>query len=229
MGFSHTYWQVKASYPGNKPQMQGHPTRIWLCLFSQDGPYIILGKADMQMMNKKILAVALCIVLGSSLAACGSQNAPNVPDSPAVQDTQEASAGQEENQENALASTEENQENTETKAMTDEELLSALGDNIIVIAEDAYAETVKAFLEQTDDYIGKIYQIKGSFVKEGENQYLTVNTGEEGDGIRIPLKCLVQEPEAGSHVRVTGIVNYGDVDGESVPVLDVAVIETLSE
>ena len=184
----------------------------------------------MQMMNKKILAAVLCIALGSSLAACGAPNAQDASDRKTAQSTQETAASEEtnKNQEDVLAS-EESLENTENETMTDEELLAALGDKINVVEETAYAETVKSFLEQTDDYFGQIYQMKGAFEKEGETAYLTVNTGEEGDGIRIPLKCLVQEPEAGSNVRVTGIVNYGDVNGESVPVLDVAVIETLSE
>ncbi len=185
----------------------------------------------MQMRNKKILAVALCLSLCGSLSACagsGTQTAPE--ERPVGQDTQETAAiGQEGNRETVPASEEANQENTETKAMSDEELLAALGDNINVIAEDAYAETVSAFLDRTDDYVGKIYQLKGSFVKEGENAYLAVDGKEENGGIRIPLKCLLEEPEAGSDVRVTGIVNYGDVDGESVPVLDVAVLENAQD
>ncbi len=173
------------------------------------------------MMNKKILAVAVCLFMGGSLAACGGPGVQKDPGSQSLQDTQEV-------QENMFASEEGIQESQKSQTMTDEELLAALGDNINVVTDDAYAETVKAFLESTDDYAGKIYQLSGAFVKEGETPYLTSNTGEDAE-IRIPLKCLVEEPQTGSKVRVTGIVNYGDVDGESVPVLDVAVIETLAE
>lgn len=185
----------------------------------------------MQMMNKKILAVALCLSLCGSLSACtGSDTQKAKEESPIGQDTQQAAAEQEEDRKTVPASEEGYlEESSQTRAMSDEELLAALGDNINVIAEDAYAETVNAFLDRTDDYVGKIYQLNGSFVKEGDNAYLAVNSGEESSGIRIPLKCLLEEPESGSNVRVTGIVNYGDVDGESVPVLDIAVLETIQE
>lgn len=175
------------------------------------------------MMNKKILAVALCILLGCPCASCGSPNVSNAQDTPGQRDTQQTAAQEQVDSQETVPSSEED------KTMSDEELLAALGDNIHVVAKEDYAETVNAFLNSTDDYIGQLYQLEGAFVKEGEISYLTVNAGEDGAEIRIPLTCLTKEPEAGSGVRVTGIVNYGDVNGETAPVLDVAVIEALSE
>ena len=184
-------------------------------------------KVEMQMVNKKILALFLCVFLGLPLAACSGSNTQETPqgvpetqnvaeDSSSVTDTQAAVDNNENNSQEGLADLD----------LTDEELLEALGDNIHVVSNDDYIQTVTDFKENSNNYIGQIYQLEGVFAKDGYNLYVMREADESGSS-RLPLKYVADEPEENTNIRVTGIVNLGEVDGETVTVLDVAVIETL--
>ena len=90
---------------------------------------------------------------------------------------------------------------------------------------------VSAITENTDEYAGQIYQIEGSYTVNNGTPYLTrtIVDGEGKTPMGLPLKYLPGEPEEGSWVRITGVVNTGEVNGETVAVLEVAVSEILEE
>lgn len=114
---------------------------------------------------------------------------------------------------------------------TDEELLEALKDDIHVVADDDYAAMVKAFTEETDQYTGDIYQLEGLYTTENGFPYITrtVVDGDSKTASGMPLKYVDGEPEEGAWIRITGIVNYGEVNGENRAVLETVVLEVMEE
>ncbi len=114
---------------------------------------------------------------------------------------------------------------------TDEELLEVLKDDIHVVADNDYAAMVKAFTEETDQYTGDIYQLEGLYTTENGFPYIT-RTAADGDSKTasgMPLKYVDGEPEEGAWIRITGIVNYGEVNGENRAVLETVVLEVMEE
>ena len=161
------------------------------------------------MRYKKIIALFLCVLLSFSLISCSSR------------DPQEMPAGTSEETEN--------QEPLLGPDATDEDLLELLGDDVHVVTEDEYMETLKDIKENTGEYAGQIYQMEGFFIKDGDNPYLGASAdGGKAEG-SLPLTYMTQEPAEGSRVRITGIVNQGEVDEETVAVLEVLVVENLEE
>ncbi|MCI9379112.1 MAG: hypothetical protein HFI06_11520 [Eubacterium sp.] len=160
-------------------------------------------------MYKKILAFILCIVLSFSIAACGGQ------------DTQGTASNGQQNSDKP--------EPLLGPDATDEELLELLGDEIHVVQDDDYAQMVKEFQEHTDEHSGKVYQMEGTYMLEGETPYIarTLTDGSEDGVIGLPLKYLLEPPEENSPIRVTGIVNEGEIDGKTVAVLEAIVVEPL--
>lgn len=110
---------------------------------------------------------------------------------------------------------------------TDEELLEVLKDETTVVADTDYIAMLRSFQEETNDYVGKIYQIEGIYVVEDGTPYLsrTVVDGEKREPCRIPLKYVMEEPEEGAWIRVTGILNRGKVGTKVVPLLEVTVLQ----
>ena len=161
------------------------------------------------MRYKKIIALFLCVLLSFSLVSCSSRN---------PQETPEGTTEETESPEPLLGSD-----------ATDEDLLELLGDDVYVVTEDKYMETLKDIKENTGKYAGQIYQMEGFFTKDGENPYL----GASADGGKaedsLPLAYMTQEPAEGSRVQITGIVNQGEVNEETVAVLEVLVVENLEE
>ena len=173
-------------------------------------------------MNRKFLNFIPCVFLALSLAACSSTNT-QTQSTPSNNDVDTQAPV-------------ENSENSSQEAMlgpdaTDQELLDLLSDDLHVVMDDDYIKMVSAITENTDEYAGQIYQIEGSYTVNNGTPYLTrtIVDGEGKTPMGLPLKYLPGEPEEGSWVRITGVVNTGEVNGETVAVLEVAVSEILEE
>ena len=189
-------------------------------------------------MPKKLSTLFPLFFLLLSLTACNSRPNINMPQDNASADTEPASSSHsashpEHTKGEPSPDTDMAGETLEEPVLsadaTDEELLDALGDNIHRITEDDFFDTVSELIEHTDDYSGKIYQMEGIFTKDGEEPYISRTFSEDGhtSSIRLPLKYLPQEPEENTPIRVTGIINKGQADGEAGTVLEVHVLELL--
>lgn len=129
----------------------------------------------------------------------------------------------------------EKSETTKTAVpLTDEEkdILEQMGEDIIVVTEDDYAEVVEELQYHTGEFNGKVYQLEGLYTAEADGvPYVSrtlINDGEK-TVCGLPIAYLEKEIETDSWVRVTGIVNEGEVDKETVNVLEVVAIEVLAE
>ena len=114
---------------------------------------------------------------------------------------------------------------------TDEELLDVLKEDIHVVTDDDYIAMVKAFTEETDEYTGDIYQLEGLYTTENGFPYITrtVVDGDSKTASGMPLKYVDEKLEEGAWIRITGIVNYGEVNGENRAVLETVVLEVMEE
>lgn len=200
------------------------------------------------MKHRKIQALAMCAALCAALAACSGQDSlgpkgsalsskagDSGADSKAPQGQKDT---EKDSQDSQSASEEEpNPKDSEgsVKDMepllgpdaTDEELLEVLKEETTVVADADYAAMIRSFQEDTNNHVGKIYQIEGTYVVEDGIPYLS-RADVDGDTqkpCRIPLKYVMEEPEEGAWIRVTGILNRGEVGTKVVPLLEVTVLQ----
>ena len=194
-------------------------------------------------MYKRFQAFLLCVVFSCTIAACNGEASNDVlgkkQDSEDMQDVQESKQNpKDEQSQDASESSKdtEGEESGEPEPLldadaTDEELLDVLKDDIHVVADDDYVAMVKAFTEETDEYAGDIYQLEGLYTTEDGFPYVTrtVVDGDSRTASSMPLKYVDEEPEEGAWIRVTGIVNRGEVNGEDRAVLETVVLEIMEE
>lgn len=201
-------------------------------------------------MQKKIQALALVIFLGIFLAACHGQGEGNLtkedpgsqkgqdkemdsqdnPDS--IKDAQEASPYSED-----LKDDGEDEDVSEPilgQDATDEDVLDVLKDDINVVTDDNYIEMIRAFTEHTEEYSGQIYQLEGVYTAGDGIPYVTRTAvdGENMSSCGISLRYVPEEPEKpeeGAWIRVTGVINEWEADGETTAALEVVVLQTLDE
>lgn len=158
---------------------------------------------------RKSAIIAACAVLCLSAAACGKGG---------------------EDKENSTGST--NIDTTTVPLNEDEkELLDAVNDDIHVVTDDNYINTLVELTSHTDEFSGQIYQIEGVYTKDGDIPYISrnlVNNGEKTP-LGLPLVYMTKDLPTSTWVRVTGIVNEGEVGGENQTVFEVLSIESLPE
>ena len=113
----------------------------------------------------------------------------------------------------------------------EKELLDAVDEDIHVVTDDNYIDTLVELISHTDEYSGQIYQIEGTFTNDGEVPYVSreLVSDEEKAVLGLPLMYLTKDMQLSTWVRVTGIVNEGEVGGESQTVLEVIAIESIPE
>ena len=182
----------------------------------------------------------MCVVFSCMIAACNGEASNDVlgkkQDSEDVQESrQDPKDGQSRDATDPPKDTEGEEAGGPEPLLdadaTDEELLEVLKDDIHVVADNDYAAMVKAFTEETDQYTGDIYQLEGLYTTENGFPYIT-RTAADGDSKTasgMPLKYVDGEPEEGAWIRITGIVNYGEVNGENRAVLETVVLEVMEE
>lgn len=122
-------------------------------------------------------------------------------------------------------------EGREITPLSEEEkaLLDSVKDDITVITDENFAETVPEMIYHTEDYSGMIYQLEGVFRKEGGESdgclERTLVNGKEKTVCTLPLVYLTKEIDDGAWIRVTGVIS----SRESAAVLEVMVAEELPE
>lgn len=182
------------------------------------------------MMNKKFLVLLLCACFCLSLVSCGPKQKEQA--SPTDTQAKQAKSGaQAQSQQTGTGSQTQEPEPLLGPDSTDEELLEVLHDEIHAVTDDNYIDMMAKFQEDTKKYAGQIYQIEGSYTSEDQTPYLTrtLVDGDDRTTSGLPLKYLTEEPEEGAWIRVTGIVNEGEVKGKTVAVLEAVVVETLDK
>ncbi|MDO4344895.1 MAG: hypothetical protein Q4C50_08850 [Eubacteriales bacterium] len=113
----------------------------------------------------------------------------------------------------------------------EEELLEMMKDDIIVVTDEDYAETVQELASHTGEFNGQVYQIEGVFTVDGEEMRVsrTLVNGDEETECGLPLIYVEKDLKPESWIRVTGIVNEGEVGKETMNVLEVVAVEALAE
>lgn len=181
-------------------------------------------------MYKKFLAFFFCVVLGISLVACSGKDSLKKPGGSSGTQDLPGSNSDGQDSPNGNEEADGSQEPLLDEDATDEELLEVLKDDVNVVTDDNYVETVTALKEHTEEYAGKIYQLEGIYRADGDMPCVfRILTGEEdGTELGVPLKYVVSDPKDGDWIRVTGVVEKGESEDEPV-VLEVVVLEVLDE
>lgn len=114
---------------------------------------------------------------------------------------------------------------------TEKELLEKVEEDIHKVKDDAYIQTLIELIGHTDNYAGQLYQLEGIYTTEGETAYITrtLVNGEETMELGLPLNYLNKDILVGTWIKVTGIVNSGEVNGEPCTVLEVVAVEAPSK
>ena len=111
------------------------------------------------------------------------------------------------------------------------ELLEAFGDDLQIVSEEDYPNTVTELQYHADDYSGQVFQIEGILKTTTINGvetpfvYRTLNNAGEKTECGLPLKYLEKEISDGSWVSVTAIINTEDYNGSTQTVMEVVAIE----
>ena len=195
----------------------------------------------MRVMYKLSCVFILCVFLSLSLAACNGagsgdlSGSPSKGQEPGGSPSSQGTSGKDSKEQQEKPDGKEEGEGSQEPLLgpdaTDEELLEALGDEVHVVTDDDYIEMIASFKEHTEDHSGKIYQIEGVYHVEDGVPYLTrtVVDGQERSESSIPLKYVVTEPEEGGWVKVTGVINEGEMEGKATALLEVVILEPLEE
>ena len=111
-------------------------------------------------------------------------------------------------------------------------LLEEVKDDITVVNDDNYVETVSSFNSNSASLAGHFFQIEGLIRYEEtdseETAFLYRNyEGETGTSeLGVALRYLPEKLEEGDWIRVTGILAVTEHDGHVHPYLDVVTLET---
>ncbi len=107
--------------------------------------------------------------------------------------------------------------------------MELLGDEVNLVTDGSYIELISDFKKHTENYSGKIYQIEGAYHMEDGIPYITrtVVDGDEKFVQGMPLKYLPSEPQEGDWIQVTGVINEGEIGGETMALLEVVILKPL--
>lgn len=168
-------------------------------------------------MLKKVRLCFICVLACLLLSACGGSK-----DKVASDSTQNAAANSKdtENDEATLSLTEE-----------EEDILEQMGEDVNVVTDETYAETVTELVYHVGSFSGQVYQLQGVYSVENGASYVSRTLEHDGEETfcGLPLEYLEKEIPDGSWVEVTGIVGESEIDGSEVTVLQVVAIEVLEE
>lgn len=111
----------------------------------------------------------------------------------------------------------------------EKEMIELIGEDINTVTDDDYAQTVNELIYHTQEFSGQVYQLEGVYSVDADETYITrtLVDGEEKTVCSLPLKYVQKDLEPGAWIRVTGVINQGEIDGEEKTVLEVVAIEAL--
>lgn len=122
-----------------------------------------------------------------------------------------------------------------TLSAEDVELLEKVEDDLNIINDDNYVDTVLSFMSGSDDIVGNIYSIEGILKyidTDGEKTaflYRNYNDGTEITELGIELRYLPYDIGEGDWIKITGILSKTAHEGHSHVSLDVVTVETPEE
>ena len=152
---------------------------------------------------KKTITVFAALLLCLSLAACtGSAPAPSEPSvDPAAYSANE------------------------------EESISIVSDDLIVVTDETFAETVVELVAHTGMFDGIPYQMQGVFKRIDGTPCLTriLRNGGEETEIALPLALLYKEYTDGEWIEAVGIAATGEINGVNQTVLDLIAVKALPQ
>lgn len=114
----------------------------------------------------------------------------------------------------------------------DKELLSEVEEDIHVISDDNYVETMTAINEDAEQVKYQLLQVEGMVkfvqVHDEEAPFLYRNYEKDGEKseLGVMLRYLSEEVEEGDWLRVTGIVTTVEDEGHEHTYFDVVTVET---
>lgn len=113
----------------------------------------------------------------------------------------------------------------------EQELLDLVQDDINVVTDDTFVSTIDGIYHNLEDYQGKIYEIEGVYASGDSTPYLyrTIVSNDNEVTLSIPLQYLQKEIPDNSWTKIYGIVSTAEIDGETVPVLEVVAAEVTGE
>ena len=153
-------------------------------------------------MRKNFLLIIVCVMICSLMASCSSAEKKGKTN------------------ENCIPLNEE-----------EKQLLDAVNEDIKEVTDENYIETLVELISHTEEFSGQLYQMEGMYVLDDGIPYLSrdlVNGGEV-TALALPLVYMTKEMTMGAWVKVTGIINEGEIEGEKRTVLEVIAIESLPE
>lgn len=113
------------------------------------------------------------------------------------------------------------------------EIIEAIGEDLEIISEEDYPETVTEMIHHTNLYEGRVVQIEGVYSENINDatpyvyRILSHNKMETTCGL--PLLYVEKDIPENAWVRVYAIVNKGKIDDKDATVLEVIAVETLAE
>lgn len=129
-------------------------------------------------------------------------------------------------------------QSAKTIPLTDKEkdILAQMGDDVVAVSDEDWAETVTELQYHCDAFTGQVYQLEGIFRASQEINgveapyvYRTLVNGGEKTETGLPLAYLTKELPDGAWVRVSAIINGGEYGGETLTTLEVVAVETLAK
>ena len=113
----------------------------------------------------------------------------------------------------------------------EKDILEQMEEDINVVTDDTYVEVMGELLGHVGQYNGQVYQLEGVYTVEGDTVSVsrTLVNGEEKTTCGLPMQYQTKDIENGSWIRVTGVINSVEVEGENITVLDIVAIEALAQ
>lgn len=172
------------------------------------------------MKHKKLLALFLGGLLGCSVMACSTPGGQSPSDSVEKDSSQESSSQKEDpdSQENENERTDSQEPILDADA-TDEELLELVKEDTHVVKEEEFEQTVKDMKEHMEEFQGQLYQMEGYYIEKDEAAYLADSPKEEKEENLLPLQYVLNAPEEGSKVRITGVAEESEEGGMAFSVV----------
>ena len=162
------------------------------------------------MKDKKLLALFLGAALGCGMLGCSTPG--ERPPSERVEEEDGQGVDSQETDK-------EKQKPLLDADATDEELLELVKDDTHVVKEEEFEQTVKDMKEHMEEFQGQLYQMEGYYIEKDEAAYLADSPKEEKEENLLPLQYVLNAPEEGSKVRITGVAEESEEGGMAFSVV----------
>lgn len=180
----------------------------------------------MRFVSKRFALYLLCAAAAVLSAACGSSGTKNT--TPLVNES--ADSGSTVKIDATLPDPD-----TEVTPVSlsegEQEVLGLVEVDIHKITDENYVETVMKINTGSDEFFGSLYQLEGVYVRKNNTPYVARIIILNGEKVfcGIPLKYMEKNITEGAWIRVTGVIQAGEVNGKEASFLEVVAAESMSE